>query len=557
MIRNRYYRIFVIVAMTIRFFVEVWWFHRTHRNESRESLHEQWEALVAKQARDYKTTALRLGGLLIKMGQFLSTRADVMPRAFTSELSDLTDRVPSVPWEISKKIIEQELNQPIENVFTNLSTAPVASASIGEVYKGYLKTGQEVALKVQREGIEAIIDADFAATRVVIRLAKRFTRWGKTLDLDALYRELERTVSKELDFRKEYAHAKRFMEMYEDNPSVQIPRYYEEWMTRRILVMEWIEGAKVTNHAFLEANQIDKGELVQRLIRLFLQQVLIKGFFHADLHPGNIFIRSDAAIVLLDFGMVGEIKQEARKHIQTLIQAVVLKDYDLLVQALDHLRFLTPQADREQVKVALQLGLEMYLNRAFDNLDDETLEEIQLQIQQFVQVQPIQLPAEYAFLGRAFSTVVGVVTTIKPDVDFLEAGRPIVTEWLNQEGTKKDNRHLALQLLKDVAREISVLPKQLNRFIDASLERDYHRKKSEELNRWLEHHRGKQRAGLLFLVLGWGSALAFRLFHYPMETYICLGVSGIAFVQWLYSQNRAAALLKESGYTGNERGERK
>lgn len=545
MIHNRYYRIFAIVSMTVRFFLQVWWFHRTHRGVSRADVQEQWEALVEKQAREYKRTALKLGGLLIKMGQFLSTRADIMPRAFTSELSDLTDRVPSVPWEKSKAIIEQELNQPVENIFVSLSKEPVASASIGEVYQGYLQNGEKIALKVQRAGIEKIIDADFAATRVVIRLAKRFTRFGKTMDLDALYRELERTISRELDFRKEYGHAKRFAQMYEGNPAVEVPQYYEEWMTRRILVMEWIEGAKVTDHAFLEAHHIERDALVQRLTNLFLQQVLLHGFFHADLHPGNIFIRSNGAIVLLDFGMVGEIKQEARRHIQTLIQAVVLKDYDLMVQALDALRFLTPQADREQIKMALQVGLEMYLNRAFDALDDEMLEEIQLQIQDFVQAQPIQLPAEYAFLGRAVSTVVGVVTTIKPDVDFLEVGRPVVAEWLNQQENKRDNRRLAVQLLRDVAREMVALPRQINRFIDMSVEREYRERRTAETDQWLAHYRSRQRATLAFTLVGWGGALALWMTDHSLETYISLGVTALALQQWLLSYRKASKLLKE------------
>lgn len=208
MTRNRYYRIFVIVLMTVRFFVEVWWFHRKYRGRSREETAHAWEALVARQARRYKQTALKLGGLLIKMGQFLSTRADIMPRAFTTELSDLTDRVPAIPWEISRAVLEQELNQPVDRIFSELSAQPVASASIGEVYRGRLLNGAEVAVKVQRAGIEKIIDADFAATRVVVRLAKRFAGWAKTMDLDALYQELSRTISRELDFRKEYEHAR-------------------------------------------------------------------------------------------------------------------------------------------------------------------------------------------------------------------------------------------------------------------------------------------------------------------------------------------------------------
>ncbi|MFT9847277.1 ABC1 kinase family protein [Aneurinibacillus sp. REN35] len=555
MIHNRYYRIFVIVSMTIRFFLQIWWFHRTHRSTGRTEAREQWEALVAKQAREYKRTALKLGGLLIKMGQFLSTRADIMPRAFTVELTDLTDRVPSIPWEKSKVIIEQELNQPIENVFMSLSERPVASASIGEVYEGQLYNGERIALKVQRAGIEKIIDADFAATRVVVRLAKRFTRFGKNMDLNALYRELHRTISRELDFRKEYAHAKRFAQMYENNPAIQVPRYYEEWMTRRILVMEWVEGAKVVDHAFLDAHGIDRNVLVQRLTDLFLQQVLLHGFFHADLHPGNVFIRSDGTIVLLDFGMVGEIKQEARQHIQTLIQAVVLKDYELMVQALDSLQFLTPQADREQVKVALQVGLEMYFNRAFEALDDEVIEEIQLQIQDFVQAQPIQLPAEYAFLGRAVSTVVGVVTTIKPDVDFLEVGRPVVSEWLNQQETKQSNRRIAFQLLQDVAREMAALPRQINRYIDMSAEAEYRKRRVKETERWLMHYRSRQQAALVFAFGGWIGVVALWMTGHAVETYISGSITVLALQQWIMAYRKAGKLLKEQVGEPGSRGD--
>jgi predicted unusual protein kinase regulating ubiquinone biosynthesis (AarF/ABC1/UbiB family) len=545
MIHNRYYRIVVIVSMTVKFFLQVWWFHRTHRSMDREDIQEAWEVLVAKQASEYKRTALKLGGLLIKMGQFLSTRADVMPRAFTAELSDLTDRVPSVPWQKSKTIIEQELNQPVDHVFATLSEKPVASASIGEVYEGYLQNGDRVAVKVQRAGIEKIIDADFAATRVVVRLTKRFTRFGKTTDLDALYRELERTISRELDFRKEYNHAKRFSQMYEGNPTVEIPRYYEEWLTRRILVMEWVDGAKVTDHAFLDANRIDRDRVVQHITSLFLQQVLVHGFFHADLHPGNIFIRSNGVIVLLDFGMVGEIKPQARQHIQTLIQGIVLKDYDLIVQELDALHFLTPQADREQVKMALRVGLEMYFNRAFETLDDDMLEEIQTQIQDFVRVQPIQLPAEYAFLGRAFSTLVGVLTTIKPDVDFLEVGRPVVSEWLDQQETKRDNRRLIVQVFRDIARETAALPRQVNRFVDIAVEKEYRERKYAELERWLEHYKGRQQAALLFTLAGWAGAVVLWISSHQLETYVSIGVSALALQQWFVAYRKAEKLLKE------------
>jgi predicted unusual protein kinase regulating ubiquinone biosynthesis (AarF/ABC1/UbiB family) len=549
MLRNRYYRIYVIVSMVVRFFLQVWWFNRRHRTGSRSEIQEKWERLVEGQAREYKRTALKLGGLLIKMGQFLSTRADVMPRAFTNELTDLTDRVPSVPWEESRKILEEELNHSAGTLFDGLSTGPVASASIGEVYQAYLKSGQKVAIKIQRPGIDKIIDADFAATRVVIQLARRYTRWGKMTDLHALYGELERTVSKELDFRKEYAHAKRFMEMYARDPTIEIPRYYEEFMTRRTLVMDWIEGEKVTDHQFLEAHRIDKRYVVSRISRMFLEQVLKEGFFHADLHPGNIFIKPNGTIVLLDFGMVGEIKREARKYIQDLVQSVVLKDYDGVVEALDRLHFLTPNADREQMKIALQFGLEMYFRRDYSMLDDDMLEKMLTQLQDFVREQPIQLPAEYAFLGRAFSTIAGVVTTILPDVDFLEVGKPIVNEWLNVQGTTAENRKTISDTLKNVAtgigRELIVLPRQVNRWIDADADFKYYQRKQEETRAWLIYYKERQRTAGFFAALSWGSAVALWITHFPVLAYVSVGVLLMSAQRLFHYHKTAANMLKE------------
>lgn len=368
-------------------------------------------------------------------------------------------------------------------------------------------------------------------------------------DLDALYGELERTVSKELDFRKEYAHAKRFMEMYAADPTIEIPHYYEEFMTRRTLVMEWVEGEKVTGQKFLEANHINKKYVVSRISRMFLEQVLKEGFFHADLHPGNIFIKPDGTIVLLDFGMVGEIKREARKYIQDLVQSVVLKDYDAVVEALDRLRFLTPNADREQVKMALQFGLELYFKRDYAMLDDDMLEAMLTQLQDFVREQPIQLPAEYAFLGRAFSTVAGVVTTILPDVDFLEVGKPIVSEWLNEQRTKAETRKTISDTVKnfarDIGRELTNLPRQFNRWIDSDVEHKHYQRKREEIRDWLIYYKERQRTAGFFVAFAWGSAIILWITHFQVLAYVSAGILLVSFQRLLHYQKKAAIMLKE------------
>src|SRR5690606_10688964 len=294
-------RIFRIVWLAVKIFLQVTFFQRRNRGNWSPLVEKRWNDMITKQAKEYKNLALKLGGLMIKLGQCLSTRADIMPPTFLAELEGLNDRVHSVPRKSIVSVLEQEWNTPHTNYLDQLSDSAVASASIGEVYKAVLKNGMEVAVKVQRPGTDRILRADFKAIRIVSWMAEKFTPFAKQIDFKLLYVEMTETIGAELNFLKELQNGRAFADRFDAMEGVRIPLYFDEFTTRRVLVMEWIEGARITDLAFIEKNELDRHEISERLFILFLEQVLYGGQFHADPHGGNILLEPDGGIVLIDF----------------------------------------------------------------------------------------------------------------------------------------------------------------------------------------------------------------------------------------------------------------
>ncbi|PRO64673.1 ABC1 kinase family protein [Alkalicoccus urumqiensis] len=497
---NALYRITVIVYMFIKFVLQLYWFNK--RNPAWDSFtQEKWEALVASQAREYREKALHLEGLMIKVGQFLSTRADIMPEAFLKELADLIDQVPPVEPAVSKGILEHEWGQPIENRLDEISDRPVASASIGEVYRGKLPNGQEVAIKIQRAKVDQIIKSDFKALRIVLWITRHFTKMGKEINTKALYQEVVKIIGDELDYHKEMKNAQNFQRRFSESSHYYIPQFYEEYCTRRVLVMEWMEGRKVTDLSFIREHNIDRKKTAERIFQFFMDQLLDQGRFHADPHQGNILLQEDGMIVILDFGMVGYITREDSASIRRMVQGFVLDDYQLVIDELQTLGFLLPHADKSKLESTLRNYVNMYLSSDISQLDQEIVEEIFDDLQHIVRDQPIQLPAEFAFLGRAASIGLGVLTIVDPEIDFIELGRPVVMEWLNEADEKKGS--IQAQVLKDSVKPMLSLPRNLNEFLE---EPSYERREASRRQFRQFHH---QR--YLWAYLGSGAAAVVTL----------------------------------------------
>ena len=447
------YRIFRIVWMSVKFFVQVTFFQRRYKGRWTSATDVKWERLVTKQAKEYKRTALKIGGLMIKMGQFLSTRADIMPPSFIAELEGLTDRVPAVPREKALFLLEEEWNVLHTDYLSFLSDKPVASASIGEVYKGTLLDGTTVAIKIQRPDIDRILRADFRAMKIVIWLAKKFTSFGKQIDFNLLYSEMVQTIGAELNFLQELRNGRQFADRFEDMPGVVFPVYFDEFSTRRVLVMEWIEGARVTDLAFIERNEINRRVLSERLFRLFLEQVLDGGQFHADPHGGNILLKPDGTIVLIDFGMVGSISQSESRSVLKVVEGIIFKQYDQVLDGLEELRFLLPNADRRLLADSISRVVAAYESEELTQMDSFVVDRLLDDLRLIVRTQPVQLPAEFAFFGRAVSTFVGVLHVLDPKVDLLAIAKPRVMEWASMQKedggvfSKEDVLRLALNAI--------------------------------------------------------------------------------------------------------------
>lgn len=505
---------------------QIFWFRRTHRFWD-ETAREKWESLLVKQAKEYRKKAIELEGLLIKFGQFLSTRADLLPPVFIKELEGLVDRVESVPPHISKRIIESEWEGSVEDYIQYIEDQPVASASIGEVYKAYLLDGTPIAIKVQRHRVEDIFHTDFKALRIVFWLIARATSFGKQADLGALYRELVMVISKELDFQKELKHSLYFKERYRNWEGVYVPEYYEHLSTRRVLVMEWVEGTKITDSSFIRKHGLNREQMAKRVFDLFTDQLVSAGMFHADPHSGNLMVRSDGTIVMIDYGMVGEIKQEDASNIRMMIQGFILDDYDQVIRALEKMDFLLPHANRQKVKRLLHETADMYLAGNFEKFDQDVINQILKDVQELVQNQPIQLPADYAFLGRASSIVVGVLTSVYPDIDLMKWGKPVIQQWVSGNDS---NESIYLNVLKESAKPLLSLPRSLNQFLtDGPRERAW---KERYYQRKLFHQFYLFYGLLSFIVFTLSAGVAGYGYVEDLELFLYMGI-GVGVVSLL------------------------
>lgn len=273
------------------------------------------EARNHRRAQRFVETALELGGVLIKLGQYLSARFDLLPDIWIQELSRLQDAVPAVDFSDLRPIIEQDLGGKLEDLFLEFNQSPLASASLGQVHEARLPDGSRVAVKVRRPGIELIIEADLEALNRVIDFLKRRTDLGKLADLKGIAREFETTLRRELDYTKEAKNAERFKANLQKLKYVYVPQIYWKFSSNRVVTTEFIDGIKITNYHAIDEAGLDRHKIARILSNCYLNQLFIDGFFHADPHPGNLFVRPGpygVQVVFIDFGMVGDISDSMR-----------------------------------------------------------------------------------------------------------------------------------------------------------------------------------------------------------------------------------------------------
>ena len=420
----------------------------------------------------FRQTALELGVLMIKLGQFLSSRADLLPEKALAVLASLQDEVPAEPFSHVVSVIETELGKPVEDIFRTLERKATAAASLGQVHKGVLaSTGEEVAVKVQRQNIDQLVRMDLSSLKFVILVITRFLDTGNFIDLKGVYREFERTVYEEIDYITEAANCKRFHEMFKHDPTIYIPRVYEEYSSRRLLVLEWIDGIKINDYARLEAEGIDRLEIANRTVQSYFHQFFEEGFFHADPHPGNIFVKPGTLgkvpiIEFVDFGMVGTITSSVKQAMKDLFLSVVTRDSETMVQALSQLGFIGKGANLAALESGLRSLLEQFYGLTLGEVRELDYPEVAEEIGKLLYGQPFQIPAQYAFLGRAVSTLMGVSTGLAPDFNFIDCATPYARKFLgiNLESMRLTTQQLLSQMLQAVTTLLR-LPRSMERIL--------------------------------------------------------------------------------------------
>lgn len=425
-------------------------------------------------ALEFRALAIELGGVMIKLGQFLSSRVDVLPPEVTGPLSGLQDEVAPVPWPAIERQLVDELDGPPTDVFDRIDTTPLAAASLGQVHLGRLEAGNDVAIKVQRPGIHAIIETDLTAVRFVIGWLKRIRFIQRRADLDALYEEFAGSLRAELNYIMEAQSAERFAESFADTLDIEVPAPIWELTTERVLVLERIQGIKITNYAELEAAGVSRQEVAQRLFRAYLHQIFVDGFFHADPHPGNLFVRPDPAgpptqqgvsfvLIFVDFGMMGEIPPETRDRLRDVLVAVIQRDFRRLVRLAKELNFLLPEADDTAVARAFETLFDRYYGLSLGELSRIDVEEIESLISEFRDLLysfPFQIPQNFILLGRCLGILSGQATGLDPDFNPVEEIEPFARRLLGREAGPEAER-----LVQDALRWIAIvasLPRQVD-----------------------------------------------------------------------------------------------
>jgi predicted unusual protein kinase regulating ubiquinone biosynthesis (AarF/ABC1/UbiB family) len=377
-------------------------------------------ALWRAEGRRMRRAALRRGGLLIKLGQFLSTRADVLPQEFLEELGSLQDVVPPAPWPAVRQVLTASYGDELP--FRRLAEEAHASASLAQVHFGELPDGTPCAVKILRPGIAEAVKADLDATYVAARFLQRHTAFGRRFDVLAIWREFADVTLAELDLPGEAERAERFRRLFRHDPWVRAPKVHREWTRPMVLVMSRVGGLKLDDVDGLRRAGLEPAAVARRLVDSYMQQWLVHGFFHADPHPGNVFVEPDGGLVYVDFGMMAEVRPRDRAALQKLVLAVGARDAEMMAEAVAELGFLRPGADPRRLKAALaHLVAELFRHGAApDAVRGQEAEAFVREIQEFLFQGPFQLPARYTFLGRALGILAGLVARLAPEENFVE-----------------------------------------------------------------------------------------------------------------------------------------
>ncbi|MFC6786311.1 ABC1 kinase family protein [Halobaculum halobium] len=465
-------------------------------------------------------TLLTLGPTFIKLGQILSTRPDVLPASYIEVLSSLQDDVPPAPWTESRAVIEDELG-PVDAVFDEFDTEPISGASLGQVYVATYD-GEEVAVKVRRPGIEALVEADLRVIKWSLPLLSRFVGQGQAFSLDNLAEEFDKTIHQEMNYTREQRVLREIRANFEGNDQIVIPEPVAAASGPRVLTMEYIPGTKISDTAALDAMGVDRTELATTLQRTYLQMIAEDGVFHADPHPGNLSVTPEGQIIFYDFGMSGRVAPFIQEKIIDFYIAVANQDINAILDALVEMGTLSPEADRKVMADVMELAI---ADVRGEDIEQYRVQQVIEQVESTIYDFPLRLPQNMALVLRVATVVEGVCVTLDPNFDFIE----VATEYLSEEGYLEDTaRRLAGEAAdqtRDTARALFTVPPKLDEVLDTVNREDLAVNVTlEDDNHVLDRLAQRIAYSVLTAVGGLSAAIIYSFGSTMLDVYLSIGI---------------------------------
>ncbi|XGV95784.1 MAG: ABC1 kinase family protein [Leptolyngbya sp. BL-A-14] len=428
-------RVFNIFFPFFTFGLRWWW-------NARLGFTEQKHRQQAVRLREMLT---RMGPAFIKVGQALSTRPDLVPPEYLEELTHLQDQLPPFDNAVAYRFIEEELGDSPDKIYAELTESPIAAASLGQVYRGRLKTGEEVAVKVQRPGLAQSIALDTYILRGLAALTMRLVKRVRS-DLVGIMDEFAARIFEEMDYNQEGRNAERFAQLYGHMQDIYVPKIYWQYTGRRVLTMEWITGIKLTQPEAIRAQGTDASYLIEVGVQCSLRQLLENGFFHADPHPGNLLATPDGKLAYLDFGMMSEVKPAQRYGLIEAIVHLVNRDFEGLAKDYVKLEFLTPDTDLTPIIPAFATVFNDALGTTVAEINIKSITD---QLSALMYEFPFRVPAYYALIIRSLVTLEGIAINVDPDFKVLSKAYPYVAKRLLTDPAPELRASLKDLLFKD------------------------------------------------------------------------------------------------------------
>ena len=399
-----------------------------------------------------------LGPTYIKLGQILSTRPDLIPKEYIDELSKLQDEALPLDFEQVKRVVEEELGKSIEEVFEYFEPTPIASASLAQVHRAKLRSGESVVVKVQRPNIARTIEADIALLQQLASLVEARVREARRYNLVGIVNEFAKSIRRELDFMREGRNAERFAKNFADVDYIKIPKVYWEYTTKRVLCLEYIEGVKISRVDELRERGYNLAVLADRLVQAFMKQFFVDGFFQADPHPGNLLVLEGERIAMVDFGMVARIESGLRDKLADLAIAIVNRDVEQVVEQLLRIGIVTPESDLAEFRNDIEDLIVEYYDTKLSQVNVAALLNEMLEI---ALKHRVMMPPNFAFLIKSMLAIEGIARTLHPEFNITLAAKPFVKEMIRQRLAPK-------RLARDLLCELSAVVKSLGRIPPAA-----------------------------------------------------------------------------------------